>query len=170
MSDIPCDECWPVCPQRNADSNGFEALLNAAMAAGLGNQNIPTNSIIPTTPRPEDVECYVEIPAVRSAYQLDGLVVRHPPRKRKTRDRIRFPRGAFSRSSHISVLSIGTLVTLPGAWRYMISTGTGWPSVSIPRLCEIASLICSLFQYGSTYNAVVVVVVFLCFVFKQICL
>ena len=40
--------------------------------------------------------------------------------------------GIFSRSSHTSDSKIGTPVaTLTGAWRYRISTGTGWPGVSI---------------------------------------
>ena len=38
----------------------------------------------------------------------------------------------FSGSSHTSDLNIGTPVaTLPGAWRYRVSTGTGWTGVSI---------------------------------------
>ena len=38
----------------------------------------------------------------------------------------------FPGSSHTSDLRIGTPVaTLPGAWRYRVSTGTGWPNVSI---------------------------------------
>ena len=38
----------------------------------------------------------------------------------------------FSGSSHTSDLKIGTpLATLPGAWRYRVSAGTGWPGVSI---------------------------------------
>ena len=38
----------------------------------------------------------------------------------------------FSGSSHTSDLNIGTPVaTLPGAWRYRVSTGTGRPGVSI---------------------------------------
>ena len=40
--------------------------------------------------------------------------------------------GIFSESSHTSDLNIGTPVaTLPGAWRYKVSTGTGRPGVSI---------------------------------------
>ena len=40
--------------------------------------------------------------------------------------------GIFSGSSHTSDLNIGTPVaTLPGAWHYRVSTGTGQPSVSI---------------------------------------
>ena len=40
--------------------------------------------------------------------------------------------GDFSRSSHASDLEIGTPVaTLPGAWRYRVSGGTGRPGVSI---------------------------------------
>ena len=38
----------------------------------------------------------------------------------------------FSGSSHTSDLKIGTPVTtLPGAWRYRVSAGTGRPGVSI---------------------------------------
>ena len=40
--------------------------------------------------------------------------------------------GIVSGSSHTSDLKIGTPVaTLPCAWRYRVSAGTGWPSVSI---------------------------------------
>ena len=39
----------------------------------------------------------------------------------------RLRRGDFSGSSHTSDLEIGTPVaTLPGAWRYRFSAGTGW--------------------------------------------
>ena len=38
----------------------------------------------------------------------------------------------FSGSSHSSGLKIGTPVAiLPDAWRYRVSAGTGWPTVSI---------------------------------------
>ena len=38
----------------------------------------------------------------------------------------------FSGSSRTSDFKIGTPVaTLPGAWRYRVSAGTGWPGVSI---------------------------------------
>ena len=40
----------------------------------------------------------------------------------------RLHRGGFSGSSHTSDLKFGTL---PGAWRYGVSAGTGWPGVSI---------------------------------------
>ena len=52
----------------------------------------------------------------------------------------------FSGSSYTSDLNIGTPVaTLPGAWRYRISTGTGRPGVSILWLGEIDSLICNFY-------------------------
>ena len=39
----------------------------------------------------------------------------------------------FTGSSHTSDLKIGTpVVTLPGAWRYRVSAGTGRLGVSIP--------------------------------------
>ena len=37
----------------------------------------------------------------------------------------------------------GPVATLPGAWHYKVSTGTGWPGVSILWLGWIASLICN---------------------------
>ena len=44
----------------------------------------------------------------------------------------RLRRGDFSGSSHTNDLRIGTPVaTLPGAWCYRVTAGTGWPSVSI---------------------------------------
>ena len=35
------------------------------------------------------------------------------------------------------------VATLPGAWRYRVSAGTGWPSVSILWLGEMESLVCN---------------------------
>ena len=35
------------------------------------------------------------------------------------------------------------MATLPGAWHYRVSTGTGWPGVSILWLGELESLICN---------------------------
>ena len=50
----------------------------------------------------------------------------------------------FSRSSHTSDIEIGTPVaTLPGAWRYRVSAGTGRPGVSILWPGEVESLICN---------------------------
>ena len=52
----------------------------------------------------------------------------------------------FSGSSHTGDLKIGTpVVTLPGAWRYRVSAGTGRPGVSILCLGEMESLICSFY-------------------------
>ena len=49
-------------------------------------------------------------------------------------------------SSHTSDLKIGTPVaTLPGAWRYRASAGTGWPGVSILWLGEMESWICNFY-------------------------
>ena len=56
----------------------------------------------------------------------------------------------FSGSSHGSDLKkkkkkkSTSVATLPGAWRYRVSTGIGWPCVSILRLGEVGSLICSV--------------------------
>ena len=58
--------------------------------------------------------------------------LRRPPRERKVPGSNPACAGIFSGSSHTSDLKIGTPVaTLPGAWRYRVSTGTGRPGVSI---------------------------------------
>ena len=64
--------------------------------------------------------------------RLDGLVVRCPPPERKIPGSNPVCAGIFSGSSHTRDLNIGTPVaTLPGAWRYRVSIGTGRPGVSI---------------------------------------
>ena len=64
--------------------------------------------------------------------RLVGLVVRRPPRERKILGSNPACAGIFWGSSRASHLKIGTPVaTLPGAWRYRVSTGTGRPGVSI---------------------------------------
>ena len=48
--------------------------------------------------------------------------------------------------SHTTDIKMGTPVaTLPGAWYYRVSAGTGWPSVSILRLGEIERWICNFY-------------------------
>ena len=57
---------------------------------------------------------------------------RRPPRERKILGSNPAFTGIFSGSSHSSDSKIGTPVaTLPGAWRYRVSAGTGRPGVSI---------------------------------------
>ena len=54
--------------------------------------------------------------------------------------------GIFPGSSHTSDFKIATPVaTLPGAWRNRVSTGTGWPGVSILLLGEMESWICNFY-------------------------
>ena len=58
--------------------------------------------------------------------------LRRPPQERKVPGSNPACSGIFPGSSHTSDFKIGTPVaTLPGAWRYRVSTGTGRPSVSI---------------------------------------
>ena len=65
------------------------------------------------------------------AHRLVGLVVRRSLRERNILGSNPACTGIFSDSSHTSDLEIGTPVaTLPGAWRYRVSTGTGQPCVS----------------------------------------
>ena len=67
-----------------------------------------------------------------AAFESLSSVVRRPPRERKILASNPACAGIFSGSSHTSGLKIGTPVaTLPGAWRYMVSAGTGRPGVSI---------------------------------------
>ena len=67
-----------------------------------------------------------------TSHRLVGLVVRRPPRERKIPGSNPACAGIFSGSSHTSDFKIGTPVaTLPGAWCYRVSTGTGRPGVSI---------------------------------------
>ena len=58
----------------------------------------------------------------------------------------RLRRDFFGVESYTSDLKIGIPVaTLPGAWHYRVSAGTGWPGVSILCLGEVESLICSFY-------------------------
>ena len=68
----------------------------------------------------------------RHVYRLVGIVVRRPPREGKIPGSNPACDGIFSGSSHTSDSKIGTPVaTLPGAWCYRVSAGTGRPGVSI---------------------------------------
>ena len=61
----------------------------------------------------------------------------------------------FSSLSQRSDLKIGTPVaTLPGAWRYGVSAGTGWPGVSILWLGEVESLLCNFYLSGAARKIV----------------
>ena len=65
----------------------------------------------------------------------------------------RFPRGTFFGASHTSDFQVSTPVaTLPGAWRYRVSAGTGWPWGGILGMGEIASSICNFCQCGGKYD------------------
>ena len=72
--------------------------------------------------------------ATASAEKTASLAewLRRPPRERKVPGSNPACAGSFSGSSHTSDSKIGTPVaTLPGAWRYRVSAGTGRPAVSI---------------------------------------
>ena len=64
--------------------------------------------------------------------RLVGLVVKaSASRAEDPQYKSRLRRDFFG-SSHTSDLKIGTPVaTLPGAWRYSVSAGTGWLNVSM---------------------------------------
>ena len=86
------------------------------------------------------------LPWLPQPHRLVGLVVRRPPQERKVPGSNPACAGIFSGSSHTSDLNIGTPVaSLPGAWRYRVSAGTGRPGVSILWLGEMESFICSFY-------------------------
>ena len=81
-------------------------------------------------------------------YQSTWLTqwLRRPPWERKILGLNPACSGIFLGLSHTSDLKISTPVaTLPGAWHYRISAGTGWPSVSTLWLGEMESLICNFY-------------------------
>ena len=94
----------------------------------------------------KDMHVYTWLLTSWCQYRLVGLVVRCPPRKPKIPGSNPTCTGMFSGSSHTSDSKIGTPVaTLPGAWHYKVSTGTGRPGVSILWLGEIEQLICNFY-------------------------
>ena len=87
--------------------------------------------------------------------RLVGLVVRRPPWERKNPGLNPACARIFSGLSHTSDLKIGTPVaTLPGAWRYRVSTGTGQPGVSILWLGELERLICNFYLSVAAHKIV----------------
>ena len=75
---------------------------------------------------------------------LGGLVVKVSASRAEDQGFASHLQWDFCRSRCTSGLEIGTPVaTLPGAWRYRISAGTCWPSVSILWLGEVESWICN---------------------------
>ena len=79
-------------------------------------------------------------------HRLIGQVARRSPREWKVPSSNPACIGIFLGSSHTSNLKIGSPVaTLPGAWCYRVSTGTGQPSVSILWLGEVERLICNIY-------------------------
>ena len=88
-------------------------------------------------------------------HRLVGLVARRPPWERKIRGSNPACAGIFLGSSHTSDLKIGTPVaTLPGAWRYRVSTGSGRPRVSILWLGEVECLICNFYLSVAVHKIV----------------
>ena len=64
--------------------------------------------------------------------RLVGLVVKASASRAENQGFECRLRRDFPGSSHTSDLKSSTPVaTLPGAWRYRVSAGTGWPGVSI---------------------------------------
>ena len=90
---------------------------------------------------------------IRNASMAKWL--RRPPRERKIPGSNPACARIFSGSNQTSDLKIGTPVaTLPGAWRYRVSAGTGRPGVSILWLVEVESLICSSYLSVAAHRLV----------------
>ena len=93
---------------------------------------------------PPSVSLFGSTPLHSSFNRLVGLVVKASASRAEIPGLNHACAGIFSGSSHTSDWKIGTPVsTLPGAWRYRVSAGTGRPGVSILWLGEMESLICS---------------------------
>ena len=68
----------------------------------------------------------------RSLNRFVGQVVKVSVEDRVFESRLKLFFFLYSGSNYTSDLKIGApLATLPGAWRYRVSAGTGWPGVSI---------------------------------------
>ena len=81
-----------------------------------------------------------------SAYRLVGQVVKASDLRAEDPGFESHLRRGFSGSSHTNDLEIGTpVVSLPGAWHYRVSAGTGQPGVNILWLGEVESLICNFY-------------------------
>ena len=80
------------------------------------------------------------------ANRLGGLVVKASSSGAEDLEFKSRLRWDLSGSSHTCDLKIGTPVaTLPNAWQYKVSAGTGWPGVSILWLGVVESLICNFY-------------------------
>ena len=83
--------------------------------------------------------------SISASYRLVGLEVKASASRVKDMGFDSRLRRDLSGSSHTSDLKIGTPVaTLPGAWRYRVSAGTGRPGVSMLGLGEMESLMCNI--------------------------
>ena len=89
-------------------------------------------TMVRADPYRDTLSMLLDVERPRNNYRLVGLVIRRPPRERKIPGSNPACAGIFSGSSHTSDSKTGTPVaTLPGAWRYRVSAGTGRPGVSI---------------------------------------
>ena len=88
----------------------------------------------------------VSVVCVNALIFFVGLMERRPPRERKVPGSNPACAGIFSGLSLTCDLNICTPVaTLPGAWRYRVSAGTGWPGVSMLWLGKMESWICNFY-------------------------
>ena len=121
---------------------GEPSLLGTSLAAVDGH-NFCRTLLCPLRPTPLAVAAFMTIgtKSFSFAHSAGSSLRMLPPRwpsGKASASRAEGPgfesrlRRDFSGSSHTSDLNIGTPVaTLPGAWRYRVSAGTGRPGVSI---------------------------------------
>ena len=115
----------------------YDKKLQYAMASisfqfAFGENHI--NSLLPYTPYLYPIKCLIGLVVEASTLGAEGPEFESHLRQ------------DFFGLSHTSDLKIGTQVaTLPGAWYYRVSAGTGRPSVSILWLGEVESLICNFY-------------------------
>ena len=92
------------------------------------------------------VGCFSTALPLTHTPRLTGLVVKASASGPEDLGFASHLRQDFSGSSHTSDLNIGTPVaTMPGAWCYRVSAGTGQPGVSILWLGVVESLICNFY-------------------------
>ena len=147
-------ELCPRCFENEPDFRPMHTKLESLLSKSLTTLEVMTYYLVVHTGPAETVwrSATVREVAVQTRARMHhkvglvGLVVRRPPRERKVPGSNPACAGIFSGSSHTCDLNIGTPVaTLPGACRYRVSAGTGWPGVSILWLGEMESLVCNFY-------------------------
>ena len=134
-----CFICWPRFFQWECKCNMFVCVIGIlGQNIGLRRHEVLSTMLCCHT------HCFAFVFSLCD--RLVGLVVKSSASRAGDLEFESRLRQDFSGSSHTSDLKIGIPVaTLPGTWRYRVSIGTGWPSVSILWLGGMESLICNFY-------------------------